>query len=217
TTNSSYDFLNEKGKLSIGIGANYGFSISKKIIVNAGIGYDNIKLVLDNTPLTFNRFITQPFTFNTSLGSIMVDAATMKDGFSSPSPTFPTQYKISYNYTQSLNFITIPLNIGYKIIDNKIRITAFAGIHTQFLIKQKTTLTLIKERNNNIVQFNNFDINQLNTAGNLGLQIQISTKRKLNLYFEPTYKFNFKSLSNEGIIASKTSLLGLHIGVVKNL
>jgi len=217
SSNTPYDFLNEKGKLSFSMGAGYLFSISKKFSVNTGIAYNCLKFYMNNTPLTFNRFITQPYIFHTAMGDIAVDAATMKDGFSPASPTFPTQFKINYNYEYSFNYITVPVQLQYNLIDSKIKLSITSGITTQFLIKQNAALSLVKEKITNTISYNNFNVNKTIFAGSLGLNIQFPSKNKWHFFIAPSSKFLLTSLNKTALVNSKTSLFELNIGAALKL
>jgi len=216
-SNTAYDFLNEKGKLVFSIGASYSFAISNKFAINAGLGYDRLNFSLDNTPLTFGRFITKPYIFHSSIGDMAVAAATMKDGFSPASPTFPTQFKINYNYNYSLLYITIPIEVQYKLIDRKIKISITSGIATQFIIQQNATLNLVKERLTNTITFNSFDLNKTNFAASLGFNFQFPLNNKWCFYFEPTNKFLLTPLNKSALVSTKFSSFGLTIGAALKL
>lgn len=216
-TNIAFDMLQERGNLVFGGAALYKFGISKKVTIGVGLGYNKLKFSLSSTPLTFNRFISTPYIFNTGIGEIPVDATIMRDGFNPPSPTFPTQFKINYNYSYSLQFITMPLEISYKLIDNKIGLSIGTGITPQFLMSQNATLNLLKEKNINTIQNNSFDLNKLSLSGNLGLSLSFQSKQKWNLFIAPNYQFLLGSLTKAAVLNNKISSLGINIGMTRKL
>ncbi len=215
--NAANTFLNEKAVTTLSFGGNYQFFLSKKISIRAGLFYNKLKHQLPNTSLTFNRFLTAPYTFETSFGTVAVDVATMKDGFNPPSPVFPTQFTISYNYSQSIYTLNTPIEIGYSFGNKNSWVSVYVGVVPSIIISQNTTVNLLKERTTNTIQFNNLDLKKINFATTMGVQFHPQIFKTWQLNIEPNFLFGLKNISNQTAINNSKQCFRFNIGLKKKI
>jgi hypothetical protein len=126
-------------------------------------------------------------TFNNNLPIASLMSAKLMQMPESSSPVK------SGDLDQRFGFIEVPLELEYRIVDKKFGINVIGGFSTFFLNQNEIyadlhgTSTLIGEANN---------INSTSYSANLGLGLDYSLSKQLNINLEPTFKYQINTFNN---------------------
>jgi hypothetical protein len=184
-----------------------------KLSVRLGVAYSEIRQQLDEHKLYFDRYISEPFIFHSTLGDMAVDPDTMREGYSELAPPSITQFWTKYEYKQNVQFIHVPLELKYGFDFKKIGVSVIAGITTQYAFKQHAELKLIKENTENDLTFDDLNINKLSFAGMLGLSVDLNLNKRLSIFLEPHARMNLTPVSKSPVVRSTPWFLGANAGI----
>ena len=112
---------------------------------------------------------------------------------------------------QKLSFIEIPFLARYKLIDKKMGLHLIGGFSTNFLVNNYVLLDQ-DGNSENIGQTEG--INYVNYSSTIGFGINYELFKKIDLSFEPTYKYYLKSISTNKDINFRPYAFGLFTGLV---
>ncbi len=116
----------------------------------------------------------------------------------------------SGNVRQQINYLEIPLEITYQILDKKIGLSAIGGVSTFILTKNESDITF---DNNQSRDLGNQLINVNNTvfSNNFGLGIQYKITEKLRLNIEPTVKIQWNAFNAD--TEFRPYIFGIYSGI----
>ena len=204
--NSSKDFRN-----TTGFGLNASYDISKRLSVKSGINFinmnyltndvayqSNIKLVNSNpSNINRNQFgITLAFTSKENMFQAFGDI----DNF------------VSNNIgslRQEIGYVEVPMELGYKIVDKKLKIELIGGVSTLFL--SNNSISLIKnDLELEIGKASN--LNKIHFSSNVGLGFKYSFWKAFSANFQPMFKYQINPFSqNAGDF--RPYFIGLNTGL----
>jgi hypothetical protein len=173
-----------KPEIQYSYGANLGFRVSKRIILQSGIAYRKA-----STTTTTTGYFEDPVS-NTQI-PIVASYQYRLDGLSAVKRTAETDLNNQYE------FASIPLRAGYVFLDRKINLTLMAGISSELFL-------------NNRIGSNNSDFETLTTTsgdgspykriyfnGSLGTMLGYTFARNYLISVEPSYRFAMNSFTRE--------------------
>ena len=204
--NSSKDF-----RSTTGFGLNASYDISKRLSVKSGINFinmnyltndvayqSNIKLVNSNpSNINRNQFgITLAFTSKENMLQAFGDI----DNF------------ISNNIgslRQEIGYVEVPMELGYKFVDKKLKIELIGGFSTLFL--SNNSISLIKnDLELEIGKASN--LNKIHFSSNVGLGFKYSFWKAFSANFQPMFKYQINPFSqNSGDF--RPYFIGLNTGL----
>lgn len=175
-------------------GLNFSFKVSDRIKIRSGIG--QISMAYNTNNIAFMTSVKPNSLANVtySAGSSSLDIVSIKsvqnnidDEFLGKSPyTKGTLH-------QEMGFIEIPLEVEYKLIDNKFGLSIIGGASTLFLNDNSLVINSENGRTN-LGEMKNLNNVSFSTNIGLGLDYQISKKFEINL--EPAFKYRINTYSN---------------------
>jgi hypothetical protein len=215
-----------ENSLSIGLGVDY--AISKKIAIRAGInkfnlGYNtsDIAYYADIADGNTRKSTSKPVLKNVKLNDqsknmIIEDKATAAPtqntnqiSNESIQAEIAGQDKNEGYLNQQMGYVEIPVEIAYKLIDNKFGIQVFTGLSTLFLNENKIAVvssgltTTIGEANN---------LNKVHYSTNVGVGFKYSFSNAFEANFEPTLKYQLNTFNaNSGNF--NPYLIGFYTGL----
>ncbi|HXC04015.1 MAG TPA: outer membrane beta-barrel protein, partial [Bacteroidia bacterium] len=192
-------------------GLHFGICFPDKLEVSMGCSLSMTNQELHSQPISFPKNITQPFVFNSSLGDMAVPASTMLSSFSPLAPV--TNFRFNYQYSQNVQYVNIPLSIGYHVPRGRFTASVSAGINIQYLLSQHSTLELLKENERDVLTYDDLDIRKLNYGLCLGLGAEYSIRKRLSVYLSPSCRYNLLSVTNHSAVQSSALFLGAEGGV----
>ena len=211
--NTNQNVKDEKQSIRYTAGVKFSYVVLDKLTVRLGVAYSELKQNQEEHKITFDRYITQPFVFHSTLGDMAVDPDIMKDGFSPMAPPSITQFWTKYTYSQNVKFIHIPLELKYGFKFKRVSLSVIAGINTQYAFKQHAEIDLIKENFTNVITYDNLNINKFSFSGMLGLSADLKLNKRLSLFLEPHTRISFTPISKSPDVKSTPYFFGANAGL----
>ncbi|MDA3821557.1 MAG: outer membrane beta-barrel protein [Bacteroidales bacterium] len=120
------------------------------------------------------------------------------------------QNSIVNSFTQSFEYLEIPFNLRYKIVDKAFKVQLIGGLSTNFLVNNSITAITDEERINiGEVQ----DIRSVNYSGNAGLGFVYEFMNNLSLSVEPRFRYYLNSINASYLPATRPYTFGLYTGL----
>ena len=208
--NAKFNIQNAKPNTRYAIGIKFGISFSNKLEANIGLAYSQFNQTMSPDTISFPKGITQPFVFNTSLGDLSVPAATMMQGYSPP--PWVSRVRYHYQYSETVQFINMPINVRLNFGTGKLKPYATAGINILYALSSSATLDLLKELTaDNELTYNNLNVNKINIATSAGLGLEYNIKKRFSVFIEPNARLNMLSFS--GSTKSLNYFMGCQGGI----
>jgi hypothetical protein len=111
---------------------------------------------------------------------------------------------------QHLDFLEIPFNLRYSIIDRTIELQLVGGMSTNFLVNNYVTMGT-SSGTEKIGYLSN--INTVNYSGNAGLGMIYHMGGKLSLSLEPRFRYFINSVNDSTLPTTRPYSLGLYTGL----
>jgi hypothetical protein len=172
--------------MSFGVTANY--PLNDKLQISTGI---------NNVNLAYNTNDVQSSTLSASQAFNTTDQDLELSGgiINVPNELF--------DVTQKINYLEIPFELNYNIINKKIGVNVITGFSTLILQNNK-----ILANNTTIGSVNN--LKTVSFSGNLGLGLQVKLSKKINFNVDPTLKIQLNAYKNNSDF--KPYFLGVYSG-----
>jgi len=193
----------KNGQLNMAYGVNASYAISKKLSVRSGVGRVNVGYNT-NDIIVYNSLGTpnsQPLAV--ANGAVMrnIDLKEETQGItiiSGETLTFAqvpgaVAENLKSTLNQEISFIEIPVELEYKLSNKKLGVSLIGGLSTMILDGNQVYTQLNDERTL-IGEANN--INNISYSANLGVGLGVKISEKINLNFEPTFKYQIKTFNN---------------------
>lgn len=193
--------------MSYGLTVNY--AVSKRLNVRAGV--NKLTLGYDTNDVIFSAGIQTTTFENISSGGnaafVQVLSADMTAGLL-PFENNLQGIKAGF-ISQKMGYIEVPMELSYKLVDDKFGINLIGGISTLFLDENEVTISAT-DVNASLGKANN--LNDVHFSSNLGIGFKYSFLKSFEFNFEPTLKYQINTFSrNSGDF--KPYFLGLYSGV----
>lgn len=209
--NSKFNAQNVTPKAKYSAGIKLGYTLNKRVQLNIGLSYSQFHQDFHSDTVSFPKSISQPFVFNSVLGSMAVPAATMLSGFSPLAPV--SRFRMNYEYNQTLQFINIPITARFNFSTGKFKPYVDAGVNIQYAFSQHATLDLLKEIEFDELDYNTLEVRTLNFAAAGGLGLEYDFSKHIGVYIEPNARVNLETNSTNSTVTSKSSFVGCQTGI----
>ena len=195
-----------------------GYKVGKRLIVKSGIGYSNIRQTTRNLDLMgTNAIYNVPVNAtlaSTPAGQVNLDQTVSKGAkeFLNSDVKLATvsQYTPLNELKQNLEFIEIPVQATYKLIDSRFNVGITGGVSTNILVGNRAILSENGER---ISTGETSNMRNIVYSGAVGLEIGYEITNRITLTVEPRLKHFVNSLSTSKSIDYKPSQLGIVTGL----
>jgi hypothetical protein len=111
---------------------------------------------------------------------------------------------------QHLDYLEVPFNLRYSVIDRTIELQLVGGISTHFLVGNYVT-AYGASGSEEIGYLSN--VNMFNYSGNAGLGMIYHLGRKLSLMVEPRFRYFLNSVNDSSLPATRPYSIGLYTGL----
>lgn len=111
---------------------------------------------------------------------------------------------------QHLDFLELPFNLRYSVIDRTIELQLVGGMSTNFLVGNSVTRDGASGREE-IGYLSN--VNTVNYSGNAGLGMIYHMGSKLNLILEPRFRYFINSVNDATLPSTRPYSLGFYTGL----
>jgi len=190
-------------ELAYSYGANFGFKVSKRLLVQTGLAYRKASTTTTTTryieyPDQGTRIPVAPATYDlTGLYSVKGIEAT--------------------NLNNQFEFASIPVRAGYVLIDKKVNLTLMAGVSSEFFINNS-----IEDESNFLQTLSSSDASDspfrsVYFNGTVGTMLGYTFAKNYMVMLEPSYRMAINSFTKDGFyLSSYPSSFMLSFGVAYN-
>ncbi len=114
------------------------------------------------------------------------------------------------SFEQSLEYLEIPFNLKYKVINRDFKVLLIGGFSTNLLVGNSVSAnTADGKLDYGSVQ----DIRTVNYSGNAGLGFVYSFSGNLSLSVEPRFRYYLNSINTASLPTTRPYVLGIYTGV----
>ena len=193
---------------SYGLGVNY--VINKKLKVRTGVNVLNIEYSTTGIVYYQNNFAS----VNGKLNNLNPNAAgsliTIESLNNVRSPLNKISQRSEGILNQKFGYIEMPLELTYKVLNQKFGIDVIGGMSTMVLNRNEIYLQS-QDLNLKIGDANN--LNQFHFSGNLGLGLKYGLFKNLDARIEPIIKYQWNTFSNDSG-NFKPYIFGVYSGIL---
>ncbi len=213
------------GELNMSYGINASYAINKKLIVRSGINRVNLGHNTNDVALikSIGRKAFSTSESNTTNNDAILskaDAPSSNDisvslistqslSKNTVSPQFLSESSGSVN--QALEYIEIPLEFQYIIVDRKLGFNVIGGFSSFFLNNNKLLFSESNSSTTSTIDLPN-NANKVSYSVNFGLGLNYKVTKKINLNFEPMFKYQINTFNNTSGYF-KPYFIGIYTGV----
>jgi len=193
-----------KPEVEYNYGANFGFRISRRILLQSGIAYRKA-----NTTTTTRGYFEDPVN-NTQI-PIVASYQYQLDGLSAVKRTAETDLNNQYE------FASIPLRAGYVFLDRKINLTFMAGISSELFLNNRIGSNSTEFETLTTTSGDGSPYKRVYFNGSLGTMMGYTFAKNYQISVEPSYRFAMNSFTREDFyLNSYPSSFMVSFGVAYN-
>ncbi len=174
-------------EFSYAYGVNVGYQISPKFMVRGGVSY-----LSSHTSTNINSYISDPVSNkkmpNQALYSVTIESA----GVSSVNTSIE-DIKLNNTY----EFISLPVSVGYYLIDKKIEWMLTAGFSTDFFLKNTISDPSNFLESKEVSAGSDSPYNNSYINGTLGTMINVSFADHYRFSLEPAYRLGLSEFAKD--------------------
>lgn len=111
---------------------------------------------------------------------------------------------------QHLDYLELPFNLRYSVIERVFELQLVGGISTNFLVGNSVTMESASGREE-IGYLSS--VNKVNYSGNAGLGMIYHMGRKMSLFLEPRFRYFLNSVNDASLPATRPYSLGFYTGL----
>jgi hypothetical protein len=185
TLNSEFSNNKSKGEVSIAYGINLTYQISKRVKIRSGIN----KIALSHN--------TQDVGYAAAVSAITLNSEQL--GHTPPGGQIDREVvslstaQITGELNQQMDFLEIPVEIEFAIIDTQIGLNIIGGASTLFL--NDNIVTLNSPESSDILGEGN-NLNNISFSTNIGIGINYNVSSKFQWNLEPIFKYQLNTFNN---------------------
>ena len=203
---------------NVGFGIGISYAVNKKLSVRTGLNKMNMSY--DTKNILFFTGIQAKMLANVSPTSssamIQIHSNSSNNSTSNtPSESGLLAFENSFIHensgylNQQIGYLEMPVEMTYKLLDNRFGVKLIGGFSTLFL--QDNRLTIVSENRNTLLGEAN-NLNNIHFSTNLGLGIKYGFMKSFEFNIEPTLKYQLNTFtSNAGNF--KPYIIGIYSGV----
>lgn len=206
----------KSGDINMSYGINIAYQITEKFSVRSGVNKVNYGYNTQDVEFTSSTQGEAMHNVNYSARSanIKVSDNNSSLGLSDNTNSFVNVISASGvnvfegAMNQSFAYLEVPLELKYRITDNKFGINLITGISSLFLtdnqiiLESRDLVTEMGEANN---------VNDINFSTNIGVGFDYKFTKSLQFSVEPMFKYQLNAFSNDG--GFKPYSLGIYTGL----
>ncbi|MCK0130358.1 outer membrane beta-barrel protein [Flavobacteriaceae bacterium F08102] len=194
--------------ISYGIKVNY--KLTNKLTLQSGLNTVELGYETRNAAVLLSSSLANTFNANiySELNGVGIDIVSTQQ---QNSETFSqrSMFDNAGKIDQSFNYIEIPLEAKYALIQNKLGVNLVGGFSTYMLYQNNISVTSFG-KTTSLGEASN--INTVNFSGNIGLDLNVSLSKKLFFNTSPMLKYQFNTFSEDSG-GFKPYFLGIYAGL----
>jgi hypothetical protein len=196
---------NYNSEVSVSYGLDFGYKFSKKFVLFSGVGYQH------NFGSTSVNTYIEPTESHAKYANhaIVIERASPESGLDSYN-----ELNTEVQLNSTFEFVTIPVNFGYFLVDRKFKWLMTAGVSTDIFIKNS-----IEDSQNlfDPVQYKPGDDSPYNPIyfnGRFGTMVNYTFLKNYQLSLEPSYRIGLSELTNNNsTFSSRPSSFMISAGI----
>jgi hypothetical protein len=222
----------ESGLLSYSTGVHVRYRRNSRFAIETGIYYNRTGIAigapeirifsqrLDNVVFGMGSESADINTVNNSVGNIVAYSGDIylngykinnESGIDALQSVVLSDVQVAeYGIQQHLDFLELPFNLRYSVIDRAFELQVVGGVSTNFLVGNSVTMEGPSGREE-IGYLTN--VNTVNYSGNAGLGMIYHMGRKMSLFLEPRFRYFINSVNDETLPATRPYSLGFYTGL----
>ncbi|GLB52850.1 hypothetical protein NBRC110019_18900 [Neptunitalea chrysea] len=204
------------GHVNMSYGINVGMQVDKRFKIRSGVSKVNYGYATENVYFTNTSQSQAISSINYSESGATIAMATntddltstnVSDGLIDVTESNASVEKYKGALIQNMDYIEIPVELEYQLIDAKFGVNLIGGLSTlilsnnEILLESDGLITAIGKSNN---------INTLNLSTNIGLGINYTFTNRLSFNVEPMFKYQLNTFADDN--GFKPYTLGLYTG-----
>ena len=194
----------KSGDVSLSYGLSVAYEVSKKLSIRSGLhkvdyGYNTNDIQFSSSLDAASSSKIDNVDFANSARNLFVGSnATNVEGFSQNSfLDTSSEFSSSVNarngiMEQQLEYLELPLELNYALIDKKFGVNLIGGVSSLFLVDNLIQLTS-GDLTTEVGEANN--INKVNFSTNIGFGLNYSITPKMKFNVEPMFKYQLNTFS----------------------
>ncbi|TRZ45987.1 PorT family protein [Robertkochia solimangrovi] len=202
----------KQGELNMSYGLNVAYQVTDKLSIRSGInkvnmGYrtQGIQFIPSSSAVSMRNI---NYSDNAIMVSIIDPNSLNRPNLASSELASKTTNTYSGNLSQQFGYLEIPLELKYRLTENKFGINLIGGFSSLFLTDNQITLNS-NDLTTEIGKANN--INNLNFSTNFGVGFDYKFSDKVLINLEPMFKYQLNTFSgNNG--GFNPYMLGVYTG-----
>ena len=222
----------ESGMVAYAAGVHVSYRTTTRLAIETGIFYNKMGISIgapgiqsfnesfDFSPLAQESSRTEVTTITNSVGNIvaksgevyvnnyMLNAASESNAFTED--TYFDVIAADQGIRQHLEYLEIPFNLRYTVVDRTFELQLVGGMSTNFLINNFVS-TETSDGFTNIGYLTN--IRDMNYSGNAGLGMIYHIRDKFSLHFEPRFRYFLNSVNDATLPSTRPYTLGVYTGL----
>lgn len=196
---SNFSSNSKSGNVNLSYGLTVAYDLGKRLTVRSGIhrvdfGYDTNDIVFSSSLNSSTTEEIDNINFAQSSRNLVVESKinapvdnTIAADFIARAPEFEGRM------VQQMEYLEVPLELNYALIDKKIGVNLIGGVSSLFLVDNSVSLesdglvTEVGEANN---------VNSMNFSTNVGVGFDYEFSPKMQVRLEPVFKYQLNTFSD---------------------
>jgi hypothetical protein len=230
----------ESGIIAYAGGINLTVSPGRRLSVQSGIYYskygqeknslENMVFINPNSKNDYADYTSgdassqeqiQSVYIGNSTGKIIGSDEGMLNFFGSPSENLlPEQTRTNQlnsslpirSITQYFEYLEVPVNLKYKVMDKKFDVTLMGGISTNFLIGTDIQLNYTDNSSKN-TDYTTEGLNRINYSGLIGIGFEYPLLKNLIFNIEPKFRYYMNAINKDQVYNIHPYSIGVFSGI----
>ena len=115
-----------------------------------------------------------------------------------------------YGIEQHLEYLEVPFNLRYTVVDRNFELQLVGGLSTNFLVNNSVTMETASGETD-IGYLTN--IRNVNYSGNAGIGMIYHIHRRFSFLLEPRFRYFLNSVNDQSLPATRPYALGIYTGI----
>ena len=225
------DADHESGMLAYSAGMQVGYRPTGRLAVESGIYFNRTGIAIgaDGIQLTRSEYDYSPMGVEAGSADVMAISNSMGNIVSFSGDIYVNSYKLNATYDantvnnsfnsevyadqgieQHLDYLELPLNLRYTLVDRSIKLQLVGGVSTNLLVNNYITMDT-PDGPAEIGYLTN--IRTVNYTGNAGIGLAYHFLGHLSLSLEPRFRYFLNSINDESLPVTRPYSIGVYTGL----
>ncbi len=221
----------ESGVVAYSAGMQVGYRTTRRLAVETGVFFNKTGIAIGapGIQLTRNEFDFVPMGAEAGNAEILAVSNSVGNIVSSSGDIFVNNYKLNATYDansvnmnfdsevyadqgirQHLDYLEVPLNLRYTLVDRSIKLQLVGGLSTNVLVNNYVTMDT-PDGPTEIGYLTN--IRTVNYSGNAGIGLAYYFLDKFSLSLEPRFRYFLNSVNDDTLPSTRPYTIGLYTGL----